>query len=215
MTSINNGVKYRGCDFADDLLKPNIRNWLNKNNFKNTLNVPIRRKGMTGSGYKYQCHQNVFNLVNAYGGKRLGGYAVCIDDDADAVQFLSHSVWVNPEGNAIDVTPSNDYSYDPLYLHFLPVVEESSLETIFISFLLIEDLVDKVILVNDRRSNDVYEYSKVGALYFTKSMLIQKKIMSRGDLINALHRGGFSEASTSTGDNWNVIFNKRIAPKLI
>ena len=85
MTSINNGVKYRGCDFADDLLKPNIRNWLNKNNFKNTLNVPIRRKGMTGSGYKYQCHQNVFNLVNAYGGKRLGGYAVCIDDDADAV----------------------------------------------------------------------------------------------------------------------------------
>ena len=76
-------------------------------------------------------------------------------------------------------------------------------------------MVDKVILVNDRRSNDVYEYSKVGALYFTKSMLIQKKIMSRGDLINALHRGGFSEASTSTGDNWNVIFNKRIAPKLI
>ena len=89
MTSINNGVKYRGCDFADDLLKPNIRNWLNKNNFKNTLNVPIRRKGMTGSGYKYQCHQNVFNLVNAYGGNRLGGYAVCIDDDADAVVAIA------------------------------------------------------------------------------------------------------------------------------
>ena len=64
-------------------------------------------------------------------------------------------------------------------------------------------------------SKFVSDYCKVAMPFFTKSMLIQKKIMSRGDLINALRRGGFSEASTSTGDNWNVIFNKRIAPKLI
>jgi hypothetical protein len=211
----NSSYKYRGCEFADDLLSPIIKSWLVKNNFKNTLKVPFRKNGMTSSGYQYKCHQNVHNLVKAYGGKRLGGYAVCIDDDADAVQFLSHSVWVTPEGNAVDVTPSNDYSFDPLYLHFLPVVEESFFETIFLSFILIEDLVDKIILVNDKRSNDVYDYSKVCAQFFTKSMLIKKKVMTRSDVIESLHIGGFSKASSSTGHNWNAIYNNRIAPKLI
>ena len=215
----NISLKYRGCEFADDLLSPNIKSWLVKFNFKNTLKVPFRTNGMTSSGYKYKCHQNVLNLVNAYGGKRLGGYAVCIDHDddagADTVQFLSHSVWVTPEGIAVDVTPSNKYSFDPLYQHFLPVVEESSFETIFISFLLIEDLVDKVILVNDRRSNDVYDYSRVSASYFTKSMLIKKQVMSRGDLVESLHIGGFSEASSTTGHNWKSIYDSRIAPKFI
>ena len=73
---------------------------------KQLIEVPIRKKGMTGSGKIKECHDNVELLVKTYGGKVVLGYTIELDifKKKGWVRFSHHSVWETPEGKLVDVT---------------------------------------------------------------------------------------------------------------
>jgi hypothetical protein len=232
MKSINNGVKYRGCDFADDLLKPNIRNWLDKNNFKNTLKVPIRRKGLTGSGMKGECHGNVLNLVKAFGGKRMSGFAIreTLMGDRIITDFFRHSVWITPENNAVDVTAHNFLEGETT--HFLPMYEENNLSQLPCNFGLSDDILDIGVWISHQQysidlkvaisegfkfiSNFNYQsFILVPNKFFSKSKLFKEHLgsFSSEKLISVLRLSGFLQPSSATDKTWQEIFEKRVIPK--
>ena len=70
--------------------------------------VPIRKKGMTGSGEKGGCVWNSLKLQSVYGGKLVLGFV--IDEtkkdniELGITEFISHQIWETPEGNWVDVT---------------------------------------------------------------------------------------------------------------
>ena len=103
-----------GCEIEKSI--PNyVRDFADKKGLGEFIRVPIRTKGLTGSGYSFKCHFNVAGLVSWKGGKVLKGYSVFQDEGGETVdrtplghtQFTYHSVWITPEGNAVCV--SNNY----------------------------------------------------------------------------------------------------------
>jgi len=66
--------------------------------------VPIRKRGMTGSGVELDCHTNVSKLVHTYGGYDVRGYYVVYKENLKTFGFFPHSVWETPEGKLVDVT---------------------------------------------------------------------------------------------------------------
>jgi hypothetical protein len=102
------------------------------------IDVPIRKRGMTGSGLSGQCHSNVRLLTKTYGGRKVLGFAVIKDASNmpvpkripfcdESIFFLHHSVWETPEGEMVDVTyncvPSKSIVFLPLK-KYDPRVEE-------------------------------------------------------------------------------------------
>ncbi|MDB2390800.1 hypothetical protein N9X12_06240 [Alphaproteobacteria bacterium] len=89
------------------------------------LKVTKRKSGLTSSGLPNKCHDNVALLVKTYGGKWVKGYWVAKDNTDHVTELVWHSVWITPEGVAIDPTmcryemmgikPSRDFTM------FIPV----------------------------------------------------------------------------------------------
>jgi len=68
--------------------------------------VPIRRKGLSGSGDPRQCHTNSLLMADRYGGRVLTG--LCLSFVGTNSTFVvGHSVWVSPEGHAVCLTTNS------------------------------------------------------------------------------------------------------------
>ena len=116
-------TKLFGCEVVNDVPEY-VRRFSDKMGLGECIRVPIRTKGLTGSGISFSCHDNSILLAMRFGGHRLTGYSLMLDDDSN-YQFIHHSVWLNPEGNASCV--SNNYDDgntgwdDPDHILFIPV----------------------------------------------------------------------------------------------
>lgn len=118
-----------GCDSVPLLELPKfVRQCVKSIEAPLVIQVPIRQNGLTSSGGEYCCHTNVEALIAKFGGHRLIGYL--IEHGAhplEHVLILSHSVWITPEGNAVDVTKKEGIQYDRFinkdrkFQYFVPV----------------------------------------------------------------------------------------------
>ena len=102
-------TKMYGCDIEKSVPQYVIR-FVNRIGLGEMIRVPIRTKGLTGSGMTRECHRNVIGIVKRFGGQRLNGYCVSMYKNGD-VTLLYHSVWITPEGKCVDIT--NNYN-DPV-----------------------------------------------------------------------------------------------------
>lgn len=91
------------------------------------IKVPIRTKGLTGSGDALKCHINALVLAYRYGGTVLTGFTGVGGEedrcDHEYSVLCSHSVWVTPEGNAVCPTLHNDIYTNPKGFEFIPCLE--------------------------------------------------------------------------------------------
>jgi hypothetical protein len=106
------------CESAINDLPTYMKQWINKHINKIPIKVPVRRNCMTGSGINRGCHYNSRALKRVYGGGVLTGFM--IENVIGIYSLTSHSVWVIPEGKAVDVT-ANNYSSTNNYSVFIPI----------------------------------------------------------------------------------------------
>ena len=70
------------------------------------LKVPVVSKPLCE---QWNCHNNVNNYVNTYGGEKISGYYLITDvNDESYGCAIYHSIWKNTYGQMIDITPFND-----------------------------------------------------------------------------------------------------------
>lgn len=115
------------CESAINELPTYMKQWIKKTIKKLPINVPIRRNCMTGSGVNRECHFNSRALKRIYGGGVLTGFL--IQQTFDGYALTSHSVWVTPEGKAVDVTAHN-YSKLNTHVIFIPLYSCDDLKRI-------------------------------------------------------------------------------------
>ena len=131
-----------GCEKANVPLPKEVFRLLKSNRVKNAITVRCRNTGMTGSGMFNECHRNVAKLVKSYGGKHLMGFSVTLgtgvygnglksepllistDKRPDIVRLQWHSVWVTPEGCAVDVTTYRTGSRETIIFYPCHIVTE-------------------------------------------------------------------------------------------
>lgn len=90
------------------------------------INVPVRMNGLTSSGSKGKCYQNVANLVEVFGGKVVVGWYVSqlvtpLGNNKRcsrrvSIELHGHAVWLNDENKLSDPTAKNWVTlskYDP------------------------------------------------------------------------------------------------------
>ena len=105
-----------------------VKKIISKMRLPNLIKVPQRKRGMTSSGQEYCCHRNVNTLIQVHGGKRMLGYSVKYNKYE--VHIFSHSVWITPENELVDVTIKTEEQtswkqnkYDLDYEYFIPITE--------------------------------------------------------------------------------------------
>ena len=107
-------TKMYGCDIEKSVPQF-LRRFVDKIlGLEEMIRVPIRTKGLTGSGKKNECHQNVLGLVKRYGGQQLRGYLVNMFEN-HLISLVSHTVWITPEGKGVDVTSNSYENINPLF----------------------------------------------------------------------------------------------------
>ena len=102
-----------GCDIEKSVL-PYVHRFVDRIGLGEMIRVPIRTKGLTGSGKKNECHQNVLGLVKRYGGQQLRGYLVNMFEN-HLISLVSHTVWITPERKSVDVTSNSYENINPLF----------------------------------------------------------------------------------------------------
>jgi len=125
-------TKYRslphryGCDLSEMDFPDDVERGLKKLGLGTRfLSVPKRKRGLTSSGIKSECHRNVALLTKTFGGKHVKGFSCSWKTGSGPTivyKFIFHSVWVTPEGKAVCPTwmPERDV------LPFIPVLEVST-----------------------------------------------------------------------------------------
>lgn len=186
----------------------------------NTIDVPVRRVGLTGSGKYNQCHSNVSNLVNRYGGKRMCGYIKNpFQNFLGYTHFISHSVWVTPEGNLADVT-AHHYSKDETFNSIYPVAHDENRKIYLPEFIISNTSNKKEIFasyrgltesVQKRQKLDIHTVNYIDFLKLTFKKLDIKNLAVVLPELNGerwkeyLECGGFAMPSTATGKHWMQI----------
>lgn len=66
----------------------------------------IKVTPMPGCGYNY-CHLNVPNHIKKHGGTQVYGWKVWNQERYGFVEAEFHSVWCNPDGQLVDITPGD------------------------------------------------------------------------------------------------------------
>ena len=70
------------------------------------LKVPIIKKPLCIGA---NCHNNVNQYVNTYGGEKISGYYLITDIEDDTYGCaIYHSIWKNTYGDIVDITPFED-----------------------------------------------------------------------------------------------------------
>jgi hypothetical protein len=223
-----NANKIYGCEVTHIKFPLSTQLWLQKYGFTKPIQVPVRRKCMTGSGIAQQCHSNVLQLVEIYGGYRLGGYIVDIDEDEDGNEFtffVSHSVWVTPEGKAVDVTAHNFTEEDVVF--FIPKYKESSYKNALLDFVLPKHFIKDGVLINvaDEKNDEIAAENGLDVIQLEENLtfvrlpsskfnykLIHQSIdqKSNFDWKSDLPDGGFTQNSKWSKKSWDEIKAKNL-----
>ena len=124
--------KYNNIDNQD--LHPKKQKMLKQLGLPMPIRVPIRMRGLSSKGTSRFCHNNVTNMVDRYGGKRLVGHT--IESYKWGLEVLDHSVWITPEHKVVCITKGN-YSkeiVDNGYVVFLPREIDQTPDTLVKNF---------------------------------------------------------------------------------
>lgn len=162
------------------------------------MGVPVRKKGMTSSGIKHDCHWNVRLLTKRYGGKTVLGYKVTLVPQDRVILFHHHSVWETPEGQVVDVT---DGERDEDTFSFLPLAKYDPTK---------ESYYTRNVLFHPTEGINLYRSPENGAtrirgIPITNKMLKRKRTKVRECILGYANEpdesegGGFTKPSTATG----------------
>jgi hypothetical protein len=111
------------CESAIPELPTYLNRWISQYIKKIPMKIPLRKNGLTSSGRPKQCHSNVAALVKVFGGQSIKGFLICVNED---MSFLtSHSCWLTPENNLVDVTMSLS-SENETHRYFIPYFNRSN-----------------------------------------------------------------------------------------
>jgi len=224
-------TKMYGCDIEKSVPQF-VRRFVHKMGLDETIRVPIRTNGLTGSGLYRRCHQNVSGLVKRIGGKRLQGYIVTgfqIDEGfGKLISFIHHSVWITPEGKCVDVT--NNYEDrnlltedtiirkgDKEYILFVPI-GLGTLDELGVS-------INEVVITRRWEKEGVIYYTEKGREDNDSHIFLDKrgleKFQNTTGFINPDHHvgmtnspkeikeivdlGSFSQRSLGSGKSWDEL----------
>ena len=182
-----------------------------------TIDIPVRRKGLTGSGKYNQCHSNVSNLVHYFGGQKVCGYIKNpFQNFFGFTHYISHSVWVTPEGKFADVT-AHHYSKDAISNFLYPVAYDDNRNIFLPEFLISNASSKKEIFASYRSLTDqikkskkleVVEIDNIRFLKFTykkldvRNLAIKLPRLYGAEWDEFLSEGGFDLPSTATRKEW-------------
>ena len=222
-----NTNKFYGCEVARIKFQLSTQLWLQKHGFTTPIQVPVRRNCMTGSGIAQMCHSNVLQLVEIYGGYRLGGYLLDMKQDDcgnEFIFFVSHSILVTPEGNAVDVTAHN-FTEDDIVL-FIPKYKESGYQNALLDFALPKHIVKNGVLVNlyDEKNDEVaaelgldfiqfnknWSFVRLPSSKFNYKLIHESTDQTNFDWKTHLPKGGFTQNSKWSKKSWDEIKAKNL-----
>lgn len=222
-----------GCEI-DKSVPQHIKDYAETLNLGEFIRVPIRKKGLTGSGESFNCHHNSSAITKCKGGQWLRGYTVLqtgerdssVNVKFDAIEFLYHSVWITPEGNAVCV--SNNYFgefKDLDHILFIPVglgcIEEFGLD--ISSFVMMHPqsshyshqffIHEKEVSHNTDMLNVpiegidlMLEMSKVGQGVIMKDKdTKENEEYNKTACIEFISGGNFTKKSLATGKSWTEL----------
>lgn len=166
------------------------------------IKVPVRKKGMTGSGKSNECHANCELLVKRYGGSVLRGMLIKQNEKIGTNFILVfHSIWITPENNAVDVT-ANNFAMKPDFVYFIPLQIKNSKKNIKF------DIDAPFAVFVDANSISVAEDSKSSFINKPISFFKLKNLVKLESVINYFQDadyfnylsnfGGFREVSSTT-----------------
>ena len=163
--------------------------------FTNPIRVPVRIKGLTGSGAVNECHTNSLTLAYRYGGSVVTGFVLpsgLTPNNWRHQVLFGHSVWITPEGNAVCPTLHHDtVASSEGFFEFVPCVEHDEVA--------IRDFFEndgELLLIQD------VHYSASDASYILAGGLDAIKHFQRMGLLNRLSNNDwkrFIKNQTKTG----------------
>ena len=173
------------------------------------IKVPVRKNGMTGSGFKKECHVNSALLVKKYGGNVLREYLLLLSEN-NIFSLFFHSVWVTPEGFAVDVT-ANNFSNTPDFVYFIPLCLIDKNRKVGIDITTHPSIVvfEKTFRVSKKGETDAYFESicnfKIEKLMKTYIVEVSD-IFQKNEYLNLIkEQGGFRNVSTATGKAFSLL----------
>ena len=188
---------------------------------QNVIGVPIRRNCFSASGQKLECHSNVLNLVHVYGGSRIGGFAVVVNDEDNSTYFQSHSVWCTPEGKAVCVTAAN-YPMGLTHVPFIPLVNEERWVTAHDNFFVQENKPGRIEIhgstlygttIKATRNSACETLIRVAkaeqvpfehdAVYLKKPYFIPNLLVRRRSVDDAQHKEDLCDGGFNLPSKWN------------
>ncbi len=185
------------------------RQFMRQMGMRNVYQVPIRKKGMTGSGIAHQCQDNVHKLQAVYGGRCVVGYNLQERDfrGRHNYWFISHYAWITPEGQLVDVTLNHQFED---FCIFAPI------QTYDVNC---ENYVSPYIFnlpKNYKRRGLTRHSNKTGwedipfSLEIDRENHIFRRPMPYFLLPKEYYeeRGGFTEPSSATGKSWDEIWSR-------
>ena len=128
---MQNQIETFRCKSGRKMIHRGLAKIIRKRVGSSILRVSRRKNGLTSSGKTLRCHGNVERLVEIYGGRRQSGYEIQMNYGTNerkklkTVRLSFHSVWITPEGRAVDVTKKSaaeSYSVDESEILFFPTV---------------------------------------------------------------------------------------------
>jgi hypothetical protein len=197
-------TKMFGCEIEKSF--PNyVRDFADEKGLGEFIRVPIRTKGLTGSGYSFKCHFNVAGLVSWKGGKVLKGYSV-FQYEMGHTEFSFHSVWITPEGDAVCVSNNyderKDIEKDFDNILFIPIgigqIDELGVfpnSTMFEPFWKQEGYWNKKKQKVFSSSNPIIERRKI----------INDIYIHKMNWLDAVERCNFHDKSLGSGKSWSEI----------
>lgn len=195
------------CEHAYDELPLFAKYFIQKYIKKIPIKVPVRRNCMTGSGVRNHCHSNVMELVDAGRGNFLSGLCVRIIETPTGirwVKFIDHSVWITPEGKAVDVTAHNFCEKD--FIILIPLYDKNPVQGIHNFFV---DETYKRTGINVRWLDTHHHFVISSALFNLNKLKYSVVDMDLESLKQKGDIGGFTLPSTATGKYWSEIVSER------
>jgi len=213
-------TKMYGCDIEKSVPQY-VRRFVDKMGLGEMIRVPIRTKGLTGSGTRKKCHSNVLGIVKRFEGQILRGYSVNVFKTG-YVSLLYHSVWITPEGKSVCIT--NNYDNKDLQTEDCIIRKGDKEYMLFLPFGLglIDDMgfnVNQILFNQDwetigmsvKGQNDLLDMNHVPINCFDefqKRKGFIEKIGSKKSLVDlkeSVEISGFSQKSLGSGKSWDEL----------
>jgi len=207
------------CDSAINELPLYFRYWMSKHLKNIPIKVPIRRNCLTGSGVINKCHWNCHALKKVFGGNVLEGYL--ITNNEKYVKLSSHSIWITPEGKAVDVT-ANNYTSTDKFIYFVKLFERNKSHQNS-TIIILKNYKKNGVLVDFCNENinlkvaENLNYKLINNRFVNypssqfNSKLFNSYSCNENFTNEELRIADFKLPSTASNKTWNQIFNERIS----